>query len=99
MKPSKHTQGPWIAKEEENNGFVVYSQNESDTFEARVYSSSIELEKRNAKLIAAAPDLATCLIALKNRVKNELGCSAFDDALVKAAESVIIEALGGHDET
>ena len=77
MSESKHTPGPWIA------WYIA------DEFESRVRDEDGVLickcywpdEHRNAKLIAAAPELLAALeVAVEYFDRNDIDCIAHDDA-------------------
>jgi hypothetical protein len=101
IETAKHTPGPWTFYDDSNN-------NKTNKIEivalgktvANIYHSVSAEDLPNARLIAAAPNLLSCLEELRDRmlVRLERGVAVTDDhpdqIALKNAERAIVKAKG-----
>lgn len=83
---TKHTPGPWGVAYTDSNGQLVVKNKHIEIATCWHHSvASIEAEMQaNARLIAAAPDLLACLIAIKSADVEGLAHIDIDAAIDKA---------------
>lgn len=83
MSAAKHTPGPW----KECGGQVVQAYAPYDTIATTYDDRKATEDSANAKLIAAAPDMAEALLAMRKRFDFEMSRGykdMVDAALAKA---------------
>lgn len=87
---SKHTNGPWMVRDDDEDGVVSIVGN-SGIVLARVRTATVEPGDENARLIAAAPELLAALVEAANFIQPFNSASN----LLEKLDAVIAKATGG----
>jgi len=87
----KHTPGPWVIREGANSH--VFDGRLSPTSDEDATIAFVDLDTPDARLIAAAPDLAEALREIEDVLAN-MGRDADHDGLADLARAALAKAHG-----
>lgn len=96
MSAAKHTPGPWVWQHWQDGQNTVAEQSTLGTI-ANIWTSGagVDIDKANARLIAAAPELLQALVAMRDSRPSGVSLTAAEGVALDKCCAAIAKATGG----